>query len=89
MTDSPLPEAYRPDQLGVIFVPIFGETGVLGFGFQRARIRIKKLMAQMRNHTQLTGEPHLVKKPVRLLCYGLPEFQQDMVSKSHRGESLW
>lgn len=89
MTDSPLPEGYRPDQLGVIFVPILWRDRRAWILVPAGKDPDENLMAQMRNHTQLTGEPHLIKKPDRLLCFGLPEFQQDMVSKSQRGESLW
>ena len=86
---STLPENYRPDQLGVIFVPIVWRERRAWILVPAGKEPDEELMERMRNHTKLTGEPHLIKRSDRLLCYGLPEFQQDMISKSQRGESLW
>ena len=89
MPASPLPESYRPDKLGVIFVQLVWRQ-------RRAWALVPAggdigddLKARMRAYTQATGEPHLLKYPERLLCYGSAEFQQDMVAKAERGENPW
>lgn len=89
MRGSPWAEEDRPDQLGVIFVPIHWRDRRAWVLVYAGREPDESLMARMRQHTQATGEPHMIKKPGRLLCYGAPEFQQDMVAMAQRGENPW
>lgn len=89
MPDSPLPGSYRPDKLGVILVPMLWRQGRAWVLVPAGNDPNEEFMERMRQHTQATGEPHLIKKPGKLLCYGSVEFQQDMLAKEQRGENPW
>lgn len=89
MADSPFKDDERPDLLGVIIVPIRWReqrAWVLAYAGKEPD---EALLERMREHTRATGEPHMIKKPGRLLCYGVPEFQQDMAALAQRGENPW
>ena len=87
--NSPLPDDYRPDQLGVIFVPIKWRGKRAWVLVHAGNDPSEDLKAQMRAYSQDTGEPHMVKLPDRVLCYGVPEFQQSMLDLERRGISPW
>jgi len=89
LPNSPFPASFRPDQLGVIFVPITWQ-------YKRAWILVsagqepsEELLAMMRQHSTQTGEPHMIKRQGRMLCFGSPAFQQDMLAREQRGETPW
>lgn len=87
--DSPLPDNYRPDQLGVIFVPIRWRGKRAWVLVPAGNDPSEDLKAQMRAYSQSSGEPHMIKLPDRVLCYGVPEFQQSMLDLERRGISPW
>lgn len=89
MEGSPFPENFRPDQLGSIMVPITWQGRRAWILVPAGRNPDESLKAQMRAYTQSTGEPHMIKMPDRLLCYGVPEFQQSMMDLNQRGINPW
>lgn len=89
MPESPLPDHFRPDLLGVIFVPIKWRQLRAWVLVPAGRDPDENLKAQMRDYTAATGEPHLIKYPDRLLCFGKPEFQTDMKDLESRGINPW
>jgi hypothetical protein len=79
---SPFPEHWRPDRIGLIIREGLWEGSrcwLLQFAGQDPS---EEVMAAMRQHTNATGEPHIIKKRNSWLCYGKPEFQQAMVRLS-------
>lgn len=86
---SPFAEDDRPDKLGVIIVPILWRGRRAWILVPAGRDPDEALMTRMRQHSQSTGEPHMIKKPGRLLCYGAPEFQQDMIELAQQGKNPW
>ncbi len=86
---SPFPDEFRPDKLGVIFVRINWRDRPAWILVPAGRDPDEQLLEQMRRYSTSTGEPHLIKKPGKLLCFGSVEFQQDMLLKEQRGETPW
>jgi hypothetical protein len=86
---SPLPEDYRPDKLGIIFLPIVWRQRRAWVITPAGREPSEELMAQMRSFSNTSGEPHLIKSPGKLLCFGSVEFKQDMVDLEQRGMNPW
>lgn len=87
--DSPFPDGFRPDQLGIIFVPITWQERRAWILVPAGREPDDELLALMRQYSASTGEPHMIKKEGRLLCFGSPEFQQDMLARERNGENPW
>jgi hypothetical protein len=86
---SRLPEAFRPDRLGVI---ILNSTwrGAPCYGLVPAgRDPDDALIGWMNDFSVATGSPFWYSLDGKLYAYGPPEFQRDMRSKMDRGEKLW
>lgn len=89
LANSPFPAEFRPDQLGVIFVPITWRDRRAWILVSAGREPSEELLAMMRRHSSQTGEPHMIKREGRMLCFGSVEFQQDMLLREQRGETPW
>lgn len=86
---SPFPEQFKPDRLGVIVVPIQWREQRAWILVSAGKTPNDELLAWMREYSRATGEPHLIKRPGKLLCYGSVEFQQDMLDMEQRGLNPW
>lgn len=89
MENSPFPPQFRPDLLQVIIVPITWKQTRAWVLVPASQPPSETLMAQMRGYTQTTQEPHMIKLPGKLLCYGAPEFQRDMLALEQHGLAPW
>lgn len=89
LPDSPFPEGFRPDKLGVIFVRIVWRERHAWILVPTGHDLDETFLAQMRQYSTNTGEPHMIKRVGKLLCFGSVEFQQDMLMKAERGENPW
>ena len=86
---SPLPEDFRPDKTGVIFmtstwrgIPIYGLVPA-------GRDPDAKLIEWMQTFARQTQRPFLYAQAGEWYAYGPVEFQQEMLAKLARGEKLW
>mgnify|MGYP000226898381 FL=1 len=87
--DSPLPEEYRPDKIGVIFVimewrgtPIYTLTPA-------GRDPGEDVLAWAREWSARTQRPFLYQLNGEWYAFGPPEFRKEMLEKIGRGEKLW
>lgn len=86
---SPFPENFKPDQLGVIVVPIMWRQQRAWILTPAGKSPGGEVMEWMREYSRTTGEPHLIKSPGKMLCYGSVDFQQDMLELERRGLNPW
>lgn len=87
--NGPFPPEFRPDMLQVIIVPITWKETRAWVLVPAPQPPCDTLMAQMRGYTQATQEPHMIKLPGKLLCYGASEFQRDMLTLEQQGLAPW
>ncbi|MBP8019085.1 MAG: hypothetical protein KAY82_03525 [Hylemonella sp.] len=87
--ESPFPAEFRPDKLGVLIVLHVWRGRRSWILTTAGRDPSDELMEFMRDYTRATGEPHLIKRPGKLLCYGSPLFQQDMLELERCGKAPW
>jgi hypothetical protein len=87
--DSPFPEEFRPDKLGVIVIRV-SWRGQLAYLLRSAgRDPDAKLLDWMRAFSVRTGRPFFYEEAGEKLGFGPAEFQRDMLSRVERGEPLW
>jgi SEC-C motif len=89
MPDSPFPQAFRPDRLGVIMVPMRWRDRPCYVLLSAGRDPDEATLAWMRQHAQATGSPFYYQQGGERLGYGDAAFQRDMQGKLQRGEKLW
>ena len=87
--DSPFPEEFRPDRLGVMIIPIKWR-GIRAYILRSApRDPDEKLIAWMRDFSLRTRRPFFYEQAGERYGFGPPEFQLEMSEKVARGEPLW
>lgn len=89
MPGSPFPDAFRPDRLGVIIVPMRWRDRPCYVLLSAGRDPDEATLDWMRRHAQATGSPFYYQQGGERLGYGNAAFQQDMQGKLQRGEKLW
>jgi len=87
--DSPFPEEFRPDKLGVIIVTITWRKRLAYILVSAGRDPDEELLEWMRRFSIRTGRPFFYAQAGEKLGFGPPEFQQEMLLKAQRGEPMW
>ena len=87
--NSALPDRFRPDKIGVIFViaswrgmPIYVVTPA-------GRDPNDEVLEWAKNFSLETRRPFLYQLDDEWYAFGSPEFQQEILSKVAKGEKLW
>lgn len=86
---SPFPEEYRPDKIGVVIVKITWKGRPAWILTTAGKEPSEDMLARMREYSRVSGEPHLIKKQNKLLCFGSLEFQTDMQKLESEGKNPW
>ncbi len=87
--NSPLPEDYRPDKIGVIFV-ILDWRGIPIYALTPAgRDPGDDVLEWTREWSARTQRPFLYQLNGEWYAFGPPAFQKEMLQKIGRGEKLW
>jgi hypothetical protein len=89
MPGSPFPDAFRPDRVGVIVVPMRWRDRACYVLLSAGRDADEAMLDWMRRHATATGSPFYYQQGEERLAYGPPAFQQEMLAKLQRGEKLW
>jgi hypothetical protein len=89
MADSPLPEEFRPDRVGVMAVPIRWRSAPAFILVSAGNDPSEALLAWMRAFAERTRVPFFYEQRGERFGYGPPEFQSEMAAKVARGERLW
>ncbi len=87
--DSPFPEHFRPDKLGVILIRVPWRGRLAYVLLSAGRDPDEELLGWMRKFSEQTGRPFFYQQGGNKYGYGPAEFQQDMLEKVRRGERLW
>lgn len=86
---SPFPEEYRPDKTGVVIVQLSWRSKRAWVLATAGKVPDEAMREYMRQYTIRSGEPHMIKDQHKLLCFGKPEFQADMLELEREGRSPW
>src|SRR2546427_4982612 len=89
MPDSPFPEEFRPDRLGVMAVPTRWRARPAFILCSAGRDPDERLLEWMREFSSRTGAPFFYEQRGERFGFGPPEFQQEMLRKVENGERLW
>ena len=89
MPDSPFPEEFRPDRLGVMAVPTRWRARPAFILCSAGRDPDERLLEWMREFSSRTGAPFFYEQRGERFGFGPPEFQQEMLHKVENGERLW
>ena len=89
LPDSPLPDEFRPDKLGVIFIRIAWRGRPAWILVSAGRDPDEELLEWMRRYSMRTGSPFFYAQAGEKLGFGPVEFQQEMLMKAQRGERMW
>ena len=89
LPDSPFPEAFRPDRIGVIAVRIAWRNRPAWILVSAGRDPDETLLAWMRNYSVAAGAPFFYAQGTERFGFGPMKFQQEMAAKVQRGEALW
>jgi hypothetical protein len=87
--DSPFPEDFRPDRLGVIVIRMAWRGQPAYLLCSAGRDPDEELLKWMRDFSMRTGRPFFYEQAGEKLGFGPEAFQQDMLAKVQRGEPLW
>ena len=87
--DSPFPEHMRPDQVGVIIVPMRWRERPAYVLLSAGNDPSAELLQWMQAFARNTGSPFFYQRNGERLGYGPPAFQHEMLAKLQRGERLW
>jgi hypothetical protein len=87
--DSPFPEEFRPDKLGVIVIRIAWRDRPAYLLTSAGRDPDERLLDWMRAFSVQTGRPFFYEQAGEKLGFGPAAFQQDMLQKAERGEAMW
>jgi hypothetical protein len=87
--DSPFPEDFRPDQLGVLIAPIRWRGEVAYILRSAGRDPDEALLEWMRSYSERSGRPFFYEIAGERFGFGPMEFQLEMQQKLQRGEKLW
>ena len=89
MPDSPFPDEFRPDKVGVIIVPMRWRDQPCYVLLSAGRDPDDAMLSWMKNLAMHNASPFYYQEGGERLGYGPPEFQQEMAEKVRRGEKLW
>jgi hypothetical protein len=89
LPDSPFPDNFRPEQLGVIIVRIKWRDQPAYLLRSAGRDPDQELLTWMQNFSIQTGRPFFYEIKGEKLGFGPPQFQQDMLMRAQRGEPMW
>ena len=89
LPDSPLPDEFRPDKLGVIFIRIAWRGRPAWILVSAGCDPDEPLLEWMRRYSMSTGAPFFYAQAGEKLGFGPVEFQQEMLMKAQRGERMW
>ena len=87
--DSPFPEDFRPDRLGILIAPIRWRGQAAYILRSAGRDPDEVLLAWMRNFSERSGRPFFYEIAGERFGFGSMEFQVEMLQKLERGEKLW
>jgi hypothetical protein len=87
--DSPFPEEFRPDRLGVIIVQIKWRERPAYLLRSAGRDADPHLLEWMGGFSKQTGRPFFYEQAGEKFGFGPAEFQQDMLLRAQRGEPMW
>ena len=89
LPESPFPEDFRPDKVGVIIVRIAWRARPAYILVSAGRDPEEPMLEWMRGYSMQTGGPFFYAQGGERLGFGPMEFQQEMLAKLQRGERLW
>lgn len=89
MADSPFADAFRPDRLGVIIIPISWRDQPAYLLRSAGRDPDQELLAWMERFSMESWRPFFYEIAGQKLAFGPPLFQQDMLERAQRGEAMW
>lgn len=87
--DSPFPEDFRPDKLGVMVIPMRWRGEPAYVLRSAGRDPDAKLISWMEAFAERTGRPFFYEIAGERFGYGPEEFQREMSERVARGEALW
>ena len=87
--DSPFPESFRPDRLGVMIVRTRWRAKPAYILRSAGRDPDEALLSWMRDLAAKSGAPFFYEQKGERFGFGPPEFQQEMLAKLQAGERLW
>jgi hypothetical protein len=87
--DSPFPDSFRPDRLGVIIARIAWRGRPAYLLRSAGRDPDRALLEWMVRWSTFTGYPFFYEQAGEKYGFGPPEFQQDMLQRAQRGEAMW
>ena len=87
--DSPFPEDFRPDRLGVLIAPIRWRGQAAYILRSAGRDPDEALLEWMRGYSERSGRPFFYEVAGERFGFGPMEFQLEMQQKLQRGEKLW
>jgi SEC-C motif-containing protein len=87
--DSPFPDDFRPDKLGVIVIRVAWRGGPAYLLRSAGRDPDQRLLEWMRAFSVRTGRPFFYEQAGERLGFGPAAFQRDMLEKAERGEPMY
>jgi SEC-C motif len=87
--ESPFPEQFRPDRLGVIIIRIRWREQPAYLLLSAGRDPDEKLLQWMQEFSVRTGRPFFYQQGGEKLGFGSVEFQRDMLARLECGEPMW
>src|SRR6266568_2361109 len=88
-TQSPFPEEFKPDRLGVLIIPVQWREKTAYILRSAGRDPDEALLAWMREFSLRTDRPFFYEQKGERFGFGPREFQVEMLAKLERGERLW
>ena len=89
LPNSPFPESFRPDRVGVIIVPMKWHEQPAFVLLSAGNDPGPQLLQWMQAYARRSGSPFYYQQRGERLGYGPVAFQQEMLEKLQRGEALW
>ncbi|HEY4074764.1 MAG TPA: SEC-C metal-binding domain-containing protein [Herbaspirillum sp.] len=89
LPNSPFPETFKPEQLGVIIAQIKWRNQPAYLLCSAGRDPDQQLLDWMQRFSMETGRPFFYEIKGEKLGFGPPLFQQDMLQRAQRGEPMW
>ena len=87
--DSPFPEHFRPDKIGVIIIRIRWRDEPAYLLLSAGRDPDAELIAWMEDYAIRSGQPFFYSVNGEKIGFGPVAFQQEMVARMARGEAMW
>jgi hypothetical protein len=87
--ESPFPEEFKPDRLGVLIIPVRWRTKTAYILRSAGRDPDEALLAWMREFSLKADRPFFYEQAGERFGFGPREFQIEMLARLERGERLW